>query len=264
MAAQKNILGFIDAGREVRRSPLVGMEFLHQRAVRAARCPRRSPPAAGQGSDRPPLPSFCRWAPRGPAPLPRHLSRFHAIRAPGGPDTPSVARGFPRRSRPSKPASVADIERVEVGALVAAGEDAAAHRAGVVIELHLDKGRAHPRGLPGALLRARAEAGDAPTAASRAGPSPAKPSGTASPNCAARPRNAAPPSAPMPPAHFTAGGELARIGVGESLAAHRAAAPAPRCRRCIGHRYLICASSLIAPASRRADRSASAFMPPAA
>ena len=33
MAAQKNILGFIDAGREVRRPPLVGMQFLHQGAV---------------------------------------------------------------------------------------------------------------------------------------------------------------------------------------------------------------------------------------
>ncbi len=36
MAAEKNVLGFIDAGREVRRPPLVGMQFLHQRAVRAA------------------------------------------------------------------------------------------------------------------------------------------------------------------------------------------------------------------------------------
>ena len=34
MAAQKNILGFIDAGREIRRPPLVGVEFLHERAMR--------------------------------------------------------------------------------------------------------------------------------------------------------------------------------------------------------------------------------------
>ena len=33
MAAQKDILGLIDAGRKVRRSPLVGVKFLHQRAV---------------------------------------------------------------------------------------------------------------------------------------------------------------------------------------------------------------------------------------
>src|SRR5215475_2331279 len=33
MAAKKDFLGFIDAGREVRRPPLVGMEFLHERAM---------------------------------------------------------------------------------------------------------------------------------------------------------------------------------------------------------------------------------------
>ena len=34
MAAEKNVLGLIDASREVRRAPLVGMEFLHERPVR--------------------------------------------------------------------------------------------------------------------------------------------------------------------------------------------------------------------------------------
>ena len=33
MAAQKNVLGFVDAGREIRRPPLVGMQFLHEGAV---------------------------------------------------------------------------------------------------------------------------------------------------------------------------------------------------------------------------------------
>ena len=33
MAAQKNVLGFVYTGREVRRPPLVGMQFLHQRSV---------------------------------------------------------------------------------------------------------------------------------------------------------------------------------------------------------------------------------------
>jgi len=36
MAAKKDILSFIDAGREVRRAPLVGMQFLHERAMGAA------------------------------------------------------------------------------------------------------------------------------------------------------------------------------------------------------------------------------------
>ena len=33
MAALKNILGLIDAGREIRRPPLVGMEFLNERSM---------------------------------------------------------------------------------------------------------------------------------------------------------------------------------------------------------------------------------------
>ena len=33
MAAEKDFFGLIDAGREIRRTPLVGMQFLHQRPV---------------------------------------------------------------------------------------------------------------------------------------------------------------------------------------------------------------------------------------
>ena len=36
MAAKQSILGLIDAGREVRRPPLVGMQFLHEGSVSAA------------------------------------------------------------------------------------------------------------------------------------------------------------------------------------------------------------------------------------
>jgi len=36
MVAKKDILGLIDAGREVRRPPLVGMQFLHERMVSAS------------------------------------------------------------------------------------------------------------------------------------------------------------------------------------------------------------------------------------
>ena len=35
MATKKNVLGLIDTGREIRRPPLVGMQFLHQGPVRA-------------------------------------------------------------------------------------------------------------------------------------------------------------------------------------------------------------------------------------
>ena len=33
MAAKKDVLGLIDAGPEIRRPPLVGMKFLHERPV---------------------------------------------------------------------------------------------------------------------------------------------------------------------------------------------------------------------------------------
>jgi len=33
MASEKNVLGLIDSGREIRRAPLVGMEFLHEHAM---------------------------------------------------------------------------------------------------------------------------------------------------------------------------------------------------------------------------------------
>ena len=35
MAPNQNVLGLIDACRQIRRPPLVGMQFLHERAVRA-------------------------------------------------------------------------------------------------------------------------------------------------------------------------------------------------------------------------------------
>ena len=36
MAPKQHVLGLIDAGRQIRRPPLVGMQFLHERAVGAA------------------------------------------------------------------------------------------------------------------------------------------------------------------------------------------------------------------------------------
>ena len=162
MAAEKNVLGFVDAGRKIRRPPLVGMQFLHQRAVGAADVLGARPRLHAKDLIGLLFRHFAGSTPRGPAPLPHQPARVHASRAPGGQDTPSVARGFPRRSRRGKPVSVGDVERIERRAFMPAGEDASAHRAGVVIELHLDERRTHPRHLAGALLRARAEARHAP------------------------------------------------------------------------------------------------------
>ncbi len=36
MRAKKSVLGLVDSGREVRRPPLVGMQFLHQPSMSAA------------------------------------------------------------------------------------------------------------------------------------------------------------------------------------------------------------------------------------
>ena len=36
MAANEDVFGFVDAGREIRRPPLVGMQFLDQGAVSAS------------------------------------------------------------------------------------------------------------------------------------------------------------------------------------------------------------------------------------
>ena len=65
-ASQQDVLGGVDLGREVRRPPLVGVKFLHQRPVRVGDVIRRSRPATGQGPDKPALPSFCRSAQRPP------------------------------------------------------------------------------------------------------------------------------------------------------------------------------------------------------
>ena len=35
MTAKKDFLGLVDTGREIRRAPLIGMEFLHKRAMRS-------------------------------------------------------------------------------------------------------------------------------------------------------------------------------------------------------------------------------------
>src|SRR6476646_4334078 len=109
------------------------------------------------------------------------------------------------------------------------GEDASVHGAGVVIELHLHEGRTHPRHLAGALLGARAE-----------------------------PRNA-----PGQPSQQPETGETKRdcdIEPAARAEQQRQQDEAEDER----HYDLICSRSLRAPAWWRAERSASARIPPAA
>ena len=146
MAAKQNIFGLIDAGRKVRRPPLVGMQFLHERAMGAsdlvgARSGLKakdlisllfviSPLGAGR---------------RRPAPLPYYASRLHASGAAGGQDKPSITGGCRRRSRASaRPVSAHRGYRAR--RRHGARQNPATHRAGVVIEFHLHERRAHREG----------------------------------------------------------------------------------------------------------------------
>ena len=167
MAAQKDVLGLIHAGREIRRPPLVGMQFLHQRAVRAPDVLGARPRLHAKDLIGLLFRHFAAGRSR-PAPLPRHPPRVHARRA------SRRSRYAISSARLSSSISVEqaeqrlDIERIERRALVAAGKDTAAHRAGVVVEFHLEEGRAHARGLAGAFLRALRKTSRRRTAASRA------------------------------------------------------------------------------------------------
>ena len=130
MAAKQNILGLIDAGRKVRRPPLVGMQFLHERPVRAADVLR-----ARAGLNAKDLISFLFGhfaAARRARARPRcriMLARVHASRAAGGQDTLQVDRGCRRRSRQAGRSAPADR----------------AHRASALRACRQERGRASRR-----------------------------------------------------------------------------------------------------------------------
>ena len=94
MTPHQHILGFVDTSRQIRRPPVIGMQFLHQRPVRTNQRPPPTRPSEVPKLHTPHLRSSCRGggacfgAPchAGPA-LP------HAIRQTGGRDRlPSAAR----------------------------------------------------------------------------------------------------------------------------------------------------------------------------
>ena len=83
-APQQNLFGFIDAGRQIRRTPVVGMQFLHERAMRPHHVvTRRSFPKAEDlvrlilGQVRP--------APAAPAVAPRVTVRLTCLTPSGKP-----------------------------------------------------------------------------------------------------------------------------------------------------------------------------------
>ena len=79
MSARKNVLGFIDASRKVRRAPLVGMQFLHESPVRTTDVVDAS--ARRQAQDL--ISLLFRHFAGAPSPRPRRRTRLRVV-APSG------------------------------------------------------------------------------------------------------------------------------------------------------------------------------------
>src|SRR5262249_6160345 len=125
------------------------------------------------------------------------------------------------------------------------------------------EGRANARDLAGALLRARGKAGHAPR----------QPSQKPETGEAERDGDVEPPAHPeqpgggertQPAAGFEHHGGGLRVDLGEGIERPQRQRQHHQAENDRGHYGLICSSSLIAPVWRRAERSASARMPPAA
>ncbi len=158
MAAKQNLLGLVDTGREIGRSPLVGMEFLHQRAVRApdgigARARLQAKDLIGL--------LFRHFSATTPQRRPAVASPCACSRQPGS----RRSRYATNSARLSSSNSASrldqrrDVERSSAAPWWRPAMMLPAHLAAVVVELHVEKGRAHARGLPGALSGAVRKAG---------------------------------------------------------------------------------------------------------
>ena len=232
MAAQKNVLGLIHAGREIRRPPLVGMQFLHQRAVGAADVLGARPRLHAKDLISLLFRHFAA-APRRAA-RPRCRITLHVL-TPAGSRRSRYAISSARLSSSisARQAGQRRRRRARRGHCPrAAGEDAPAHRAGVVIELHLDEGRAHARHL------ARRSSACAAPKPGRAERQPAEQAQArecrAGPRCRtarARPGTPRRRARRCRPPIFTHRRRARGLTSREAAAAPTAPAPARRCRR---------------------------------
>ena len=116
------------------------------------------------------------------------------------------------------------------------GQDAAAHRAGVVVEFHFHEGRAHPRHLARCLLGALEQCRSCANGPHPSIPSPNRPSGIAISRWPRKPRKAASAIAPMPPPASTIASIL-RIGLAVGSERPQQRAPERGCRRQRRHGY---------------------------
>src|SRR6188472_1910249 len=142
------------------------------------------------------------------------------------------------------------------------GEDAPAHGAGIVIELHLHERRTHPRHLAAALLRARAEPWYAPRQPPQQ-PETGEAKRDRDIEPAARAEQPGDGNGPQPASGLQDHRGRLRLDLGEGMER-----PQQQCQQDDAedkrHYDLICSRSLRAPAWWRAERSASARIPPAA
>ena len=124
MAAQKDVLGLIDASREIRRAPLVGMHFLHERTVRTADLLGVRPRLQAKDLVGLLLRHFAGAPPERPAPLPHHPARAHASRASRRSRYATNSARLSSSISVRKPVKVATSSASRLRAFVAAGENA--------------------------------------------------------------------------------------------------------------------------------------------
>ena len=87
MRAKQSILGLVYTGGEIRRPPLVGMQFLHERAMRPADFVTPRPRLQAKHLIGLLVRQFRRSTPGGSAPVPYFPARPDARRETGGPDS---------------------------------------------------------------------------------------------------------------------------------------------------------------------------------
>jgi len=142
MRAKKSVLGLVDTGREVRRPPLVGMQFLHQPSMSAADF--IAPRTSLQAKD---LISLLR----------RHFAaRRHAAMLASTPSCRSVLRVFTPSGKPAvkitfqkgpalfvepvrEPQQICERELTEYTARFGSGNHTPVKRAGTAVERQLYK-----------------------------------------------------------------------------------------------------------------------------
>ena len=176
----------------------------------------------------------------------RIAARAHASRGPGGQDTLQVERGCRSSISPSRPIKRLRDRAHRAARPCAAGENMAAHRAAVVIELHFEKGgSARARPCPDSSACARqSRPATASTQPSRPEPEGAERDARRRFGRATAERRQSSSAAPPPSAAQRRRGLLADRPWRTQLPAHKSSSENDDAeKQWHGHCYLICSSS---------------------